>query len=450
MRDKQQNTRSGSPRWLTLGVFSVGATSFLSDAGHELVTSVLPAFLTSVLGVGAAALGIIDGVADALTGLAKLAGGPLADDPRRRRAIASAGYTTTAVTTAAIGLTTAAWQVGVLRGVAWIARGFRSPARDSMLASLAASGAYGRAYGIERAGDNLGAVVGPLLGGLLVVWLGLRPAILLSVVPGLLAAVAIGVAAHQAHKLVAASRASGASAEPGRPGTGSTRITRAGIMAGYRRLRGTRLSHALIPVALFEGGNLAATLLILRAYQFFLDGGMTEPQATVLATVLYAAYNAAAALIAVPAGALIDRIGPRRVLALGAAAYVLGYLGFAFLDVTGLGGATRNASPAGATSDAWLIVLVCFVLGGLGIGLGETAQSTLVAHALPDALRGSGFGLLGLVQAGGDVTATIIGGIVYATVGPLWAFAYAAAWMGASCAVAYAGRHHDDAPVPAD
>lgn len=399
------------PRWLTLGVFSIGATSFLSDAGHELVTSVLPAFITSVLGAGAAALGIIDGVADALTGLAKLAGGPLADDPRRRRTVAGAGYTTTAVATAAIGLTTAVWQVGVLRGIAWIARGFRSPARDSMLASLAGSGAYGRAYGVERAGDNLGAVVGPLLGGALVVWLGLRPAILLSVVPGLLAAVAIGVAARQARKLTT--------------DAGERVVTRARLVEGYRRLRGTGLARALVPVALFEGGNLAATLLILRAYQLFLDGGMTESQATGLATVLYAAYNAAAALIAVPAGALIDRIGPRTVLALGAAAYVVAYLGFAFAP------------------DVWPAVLVFFVLGGVGIGLGETAQSTLVAHALPDALRGSGFGMLGLVQAGGDLTATVIGGIVYATAGPLWAFTYAAAWMAASCFAALSGRRRD-------
>lgn len=99
-------------RWLTLGVGSVGATSFLSDTGHEMVTAILPSFLTTVLGGSAAVLGIIDGVSDALTGVTKLVGGPLADDPARRPAMARGGYVTTALATAAIGLAMAVWQVG--------------------------------------------------------------------------------------------------------------------------------------------------------------------------------------------------------------------------------------------------------------------------------------------------------------------------------------------------
>jgi MFS family permease len=184
--------------WLTLGITSVATASYFSDSGHEIATAILPSFLTWVLHGSAASLGLIEGVSDALTGVAKLIGGPLANDPGRRRTMATGGYLATAIATAAIGLATALWQVGALRAIAWAARGFRSPARDTLLASLAPKRAFGRAFGLERAGDNLGAVAGPLLAAGLVAWLGIRPAIWFALIPGYLAAAAITVAAREA------------------------------------------------------------------------------------------------------------------------------------------------------------------------------------------------------------------------------------------------------------
>jgi len=188
-------------RWLNRGVGAIGSASLLSDLGHEVPTSLLPSLLTSTLGAPAAALGLIEGVADALAGAAKLAGGALADDPERRRATAVGGYTATAVLSSAIGLATAAWQVGVLRSGAWIARGIRGPSRNALLADVVVPSAYGRAYGFERAMDNLGAIGGPLLALALVATVGVRTAILLSIIPGLLAAVAmvVGIRAAQQH-----------------------------------------------------------------------------------------------------------------------------------------------------------------------------------------------------------------------------------------------------------
>lgn len=154
-------------------------------------TALLPSFLSSVLGAPAAALGLIEGVADALSGLAKLGGGALADDPSRRRSIAIGGYTVTAVLSALIGLASAVWQVAVLRAAAWVARGVRGPAWNALLADAVEPAVYGRAYGFERAMDNAGAVFGPLLALGLVALIGLRGAIVVSVIPGLLAALAI-------------------------------------------------------------------------------------------------------------------------------------------------------------------------------------------------------------------------------------------------------------------
>lgn len=392
MADEGRQTQPNDEQsWLTRGVGSVGAASFFSDSGHEIATAVLPSFLTTVLHSSASALGLIEGFADALTGVAKLIGGPLANDTTRRRRLATGGYLGTAVATSAIGLAAAVWQVGVLRAVAWASRGIRSPSRDTLLASLAPPHAYGRAYGVERAGDNLGAVAGPLLAAGLVTWVGIRSAIYFAFIPGVLAAVAITVAAIEARKLDVAPR------------------QRARLHLAS--LRGAGIARPLAPIALFEFGNIATTLLILRSTQLLTHGGRSATAAASLAILIYALHNAFAAGVALIGGHWLDKSGPRRVFGTGAALYVLAYAGFA------------------ADVHAWWWLLVAFTLAGSGIGLAETAESALLARALPDRLRGSGFGVLGAVQAAGDLVSTAVTGVLYATVSPAAGFAYAAAWM---------------------
>ena len=386
----------GGTRWLTPGVASVGAASFFSDVGHEMASSVLPTFLGSTLGAGPGALGAIEGVSDALIGLSKLAGGPLSNDPRRRASLARGGYLLTAVATAAIGLTTAVWQVAGLRALAWMSRGIRSPARDTLLVSLVPREAYGRASGVERAGDNAGAVVGPLLAAALVGVLGVRHVILLAFVPSVFAVLGISVAAREARRTLRV---------PER---------RRALTFNLRELRQAGLVRAFVPVALFELGNVATTLLLLRATDLLRVDGRSAAAATSLAIVLYAAHNGAATFAALGGGRLIDRAGPRLVFAGGTAVYVLAYVGFAW------------------EQHSWGVLLGAFVLAGVGIGFAETAESTMVAVMLPDHLRGNGYGVLGLVQSAGDLGASLVVGVIWATVAPGLAFGYAAAWMVAS------------------
>lgn len=380
-------------RWLTPGVGAVGAASFFSDSGHEITTALLPTFLTSTLHGSAAALGVIDGFSDALVGVMQLVGGPLANDPRKRARTASGGYLGTAVATGAIGLAATLWQAGLLRALAWVSRGLRSPSRDALLASLTSTAAHGRAFGLERAGDNLGAVAGPLLAAGLVAWVGVRPALLLAAIPGVFAAIAIFVAAREGRRHI---RANGVAAR-----------RRLDLAA----LRNAGMLRALAPVALFEFGNVATTLLILRATQLLSMPYRSVTAATSLAILIYASNNVIATLASLVAGRWYDRAGPRIVFATGAAVYVIGYGLFA----------------AGAHS-VWVLV-VAFGAAGAGIGLAEPTESAVVAQLLPDHLRGSGFGVLGVVQAGGDVIATVVAGVLYTVVSPAAAFAYAAAWM---------------------
>lgn len=382
-------------RWLTPGVAGIGAASLFSDSGHEMTTALLPTFLTSTLHASAGALGVIEGVADALTGVMKLVGAPLANDPQRRGRTAAGGYLGTALATGAIGLAGAVWQAGALRAVAWLSRGLRSPSRDALLSSLAPRHAYGRAFGVERAGDNLGAVVGPLLAAGLVGLIGIRPTMYLAAIPGLFALLAILLAARESRRRLAQRES-----EP----VGRRRLDLAA-------LRQAGMARAMAPVALFCLGNVATTLLILRATGLLTGPDRSVTAATSLAVLLYAGHNVVAALASILGGSALDRMGPRPVFAAAAGVYVLGYLGFAL---------------AGGGIAA---VAVSFALAGAGIGLAETAQSALVARLLPDRLRGSGFGVLGAVQAGGALLASAIAGVLYAAASPTVAFCYVAGWM---------------------
>lgn len=391
--DPFEQVAAPSTRWLNTGILGIGAASFFSDSGHELVTSLLPSFLSSTLHSGPAALGAIEGVADALVGLSKLAGGPLSNDPAQRSKVAASGYLLTAVATALIGVCTAVWQVAGFRALAWAARGLRSPSRDTLLVSITPRKAYGRAAGIERAGDNAGAVVGPLLAAALVGALGIRTAILFSFIPSMFAAGAIVVAARQARLFVA------------RP------EVKRSLSFNLAGLRLSGLFTVLVPVSFFELGNLAATLLILRATTVLEAGGVAAGAAVTSAILMYSCHNASASVAALVGGRLIDRLSPRLVFTLGTAMYVATYLLFAI------------------DSGGPVILVAGFFLAGFGIGFAETSEQTAVALLLPDRLRGNGYGLLGLVQSFGDLGATVVAGILWAVFSPTVAFLYAAFWM---------------------
>jgi MFS family permease len=379
--------------WLTPGVGSIGAASLLSDAGHEMTTSVLPSFVTATLHAGPGALGVIEGVSDALVGVAKLAGGPLAVDPARRRRLMTGGYVGTAIATGAIGLTVAVWQVAILRATAWTSRGLRSPARDATLYSLVPPEAFGRASGLERAGDNLGAVCGPLLAALLVAAVGIRPTLLLATIPGFFAAVAITIAAREARTHAGSSKG------------------RKILAYNLGELRRAGLARILLAPTLFELGNLASSLMILRATELLHADGRSVTEATSIAVLLYASHNLMATVSAFAAGHLIDRTSPRPTMAIAAACYFGGYALFA----------VGPHHPIG--------LLLAFLLAGAGIGFAEPAESAAVATLLPDALRPNGFGLLGVVQGVGALTSSAVVGLLWATTSAAAGFGYAAAWM---------------------
>lgn len=137
------------------GVVGIGLGSLLSDTGHEMATAARPGFLRS-LGAPAAALGAIEGIADAALSASKVAGGVVADRPGvQRKAVAAGGYAVTALGHGAFGLATAWPVLAAARAVSWVARGGKASARDSLLVASVRPEQLGRAFGVERAMDSL-------------------------------------------------------------------------------------------------------------------------------------------------------------------------------------------------------------------------------------------------------------------------------------------------------
>ena len=325
----EAESRPVSTGWLNRGVLGIGLAGLLADAGHEIPTALLPSFLTITLGAPAAALGLIEGLADGAAGGARLLGGALADDPHLRRRVATGGYVGTAVLAALIGLTATVWQAGALRIASWAARGVRVPPRNALLADATNSSTYGRAYGFERAMDNVGAIVGPALALLLVVLVGARTAMLVSVIPGLLAAGAI---------VYAISHVPASKHGERRP----IRLRLRPVMKG-------QLGRLMVGVAALELGHAAATLLILRATNLLTPSSGHEA-AVRLALGMYIGYNAVAAGISVPAGRASDRFGAPRVLAVGVIAFVFAYVALAFSLVESPCSGSRSPRPVSGSA----------------------------------------------------------------------------------------------------
>lgn len=385
----EETARDEKPRWFTPGVRSIGLASFLADMGHEIPTALFASLVVSILGASAAILGLIEGLADGLAGLARLLGGSLADDPATRRKTAIGGYLSTAVLASLIGAVGAVWQVAALRMAAWASRGLRVPARNALLADMAPASVYGRAYGFERMMDNLGAVAGPLLALGLVALVGVRTAILLSVIPGLGAAFAILYAIrHIPH---------------------ATERSRTPLRIIVRPLLKGRLGQVLVGVSFFEVANVATTLLILRATQQ-LTPSLGLQSATEVAIGLYTGYNAAATIASLPAGRLSDRWGAISVLTAGVFFFLVAYLGFAV--------SVPNIA----------ILAASFIVAGLAIGCIETCEHAAVATLAPTDLRGSAFGLLATVQSFGNIGASAVAGVLWSIFSPTVAFVYLALW----------------------
>lgn len=397
--------------WLNRNVLGMGLTSLLSDAGHEMATAVLPGFL-AVLGVSAAALGAIEGVADSVSSFAKLGAGWFSDRLGHRKSITVGGYFLTGVSKSLFAFAYG-WPLVLLgRTLGWFGRGVRGPLRDAMLASSVPSEARGKAFGFHRAGDTLGAIIGPLLAVGLLAYLHHRssdPSVpfrlvfLLTLIPGLGSGAAFAI-------LVREKRSAPSDLKLWR--------TVKALPHSFRRY--------LWGVGVFGMGDFARTLMILAA-TLVLTPVRGVGHAAQIAGLLYVGHNVSYAAFSYPVGALSDRLGRRGMLALGYLAGALVSLGFFSAFFWQL--------------DAILYLLSLFVLAGFSIAVVDVLEGALTADLVADEmLRGTAYGVLGTVNGVGDLMASVVVGSLWTASSPEAAFVYAALLMATGAAVIYRVR----------
>jgi MFS family permease len=394
-------TKRSSSTWINRTIVGIALATCFSDFSHEMVTAVLPLYLAKV-GLGAAALGMIEGIADFLVSMSKLGGGYAGHHVRRKKPLAAAGYLITALATSAIGLVTTVPMVLTMRSIAWIARGFRGPLRDYLLSDAVEKTHYGRAYGLERAADMIGAVAGPLTATLLV-YLGIqfKSIIFFALAPGVLAA---GSMLFLARENV--------------PGTSSADAAPNPVKPRFPRV----FWLLLVGVLLFGMGDFSRTFLILIA-----AGGLKENQGMAsgtlsIAVLLYAMHNLISAFAAFPAGHLGDRFGKGKILVAGYALGVVTNLMLAF---------------AGGSLP---VIIAAIAVSGVYIAIEETLEKATVAQILPRELKSLGFGILACANAVGDMASSVYVGTLmgagrstlafsiaagFGTLGVLWMLALA-------------------------
>ena len=373
--------------WLNRTVLGVGLTSLFSDWSHETATSVLPAFLAAI-GAGPAWLGVIEGIADGLSSFAKLAAGHYTDRLKRRKPLAILGYAVTAIATASFALATSAYQVLIGRSLAWLGRGVRSPAKKALLAADVPSGAYGRAFGLERLMDTIGAIAGPLTA----LWLlektghNYQKVFLWTLLPGLVAVASFWLLVRE------------------RPMAAKQKRS---FLMGVRDLPAP-FRRFLLGVGVFGAGDFSHSLLILYASRMLApEFGLAR--AASIAVVLYTVHNFFSAGSAYGSGWLSDHV-PQRKIVLAAGYFLAGIT--AILLCT-------------STHSIWLLGMI-FVLGGLYFGVADALEDTVAAELVPKEQHGMAFGTLAAVNAVGDFLSSLLVGFLWSAVSVQAAFATSA------------------------
>jgi len=379
-------------RWLNKNILAMGLTSFFSDAGHEMATAILPAFLVSV-GGSPALLGFIEGFADASISFAKLLSGWYSDYIGKRKPFASIGYFLTALGVGSFFLAFSWPQILFSRVLAWLGRGTREPARDALLVDSTKPQFYGRVFGFHRGMDTLGAVVGPVIAFILLKFMPLRSIFLVALIPSILSFLTITLlvregrkAHHNPHPLLTSLR---------------------GLPSNFR--------FFLLAVGVFGLGNFADSLLILRSTQMLtpLKGVLV---ASSLAILFYTLHNVVYAFFSFPIGSLADKLGKKNILILGYFLTGVASLGFIF------------------NSGNFVYIALFFILAGIAISITDALERTVAADLLPENIRGTGYGALATVNGIGDFASSSVVGFLWASLSPVFGFGYGAllCFLGAS------------------
>jgi MFS family permease len=370
------------PRRLPRTVIILGIVSFLNDAASDVVIPLIPILLATVLGSGPVALGLIEGIADAVASFLKLWSGRHSDRIQgRRKGLALAGYTLSNLARPLLGVATSWPAVLLLRTVDRMGKGIRSAPRDALVADVTPPDMRGYAFGFHRALDNAGALAGSLGAAAILAWsgLGLKDVMLWSALPGALAVLCLAWGVKEP-------------AKPAFPGQ-AARLT----PLAWRALAPPMRRYLLV-LGLFTLARASETFILLLGHQLGI--------ATVELLVLWAALNLAKALTSTWGGQLADRLGRELVLLVGWTAFSVSFLLFG--KVVGSAG-------------LWAVTIGY----GLFMGLTEGAERAAISDYCRSEERGTAFGWYYLVLGLAAIPGGLAFGLIWAGQGASTAFFFA-------------------------
>ena len=373
-------------------VWLLGWVSLATDAAGESIYPLLPVFLTQVLAAGAVSLGVIEGAAEAANSILKIVSGRMADRAPSKRGLVLAGYSLSSVARPFIALARSWGHVFTVRLCDRVGKGIRGAPRDAMLAAAATPATRGQVFGFHQAMDNAGAIIGPTLATLFLIFFPgqYRTLFALTIIPGALA-VALIFLIHEAP------------AEAGRPGI-------SGTSDDSRRSDGpdhpdppvlpAQLRRFFIVLSVFTLGNSADAFLLLR---------LTDAAGSATyVPLMWAGIHVVKTSVSLVGGAWSDRVGRRAVIATGWLVYASVYAGFAM-------------------SSSLIALLSWFIVYGFYFGFAEGTEKALVADLAPAEKRGTAFGYYNGVLGIGQLAASLMFGAIWTAFGAAAAFGTGAA-----------------------
>ena len=374
-------------------VILLGLVSLLNDSASEMIYPLLPVFLTSTLGATPIIVGLIEGAADALSSILKLAAGWISDHLPRRKPFIVGGYALAAISRAWISVAGRWPSVLAARLLDRTGKGIRSAPRDAMIADVTPLESRGKAFGFHRALDHTGAVVGPLLAILFLdaLRVPMRTVFMIAVIPGAIGVVLLIIALREPR-----------SAVRGQPR--DEKATSASLPSPFW--------YAIAAIALFSLANSSDAFLLLQAHAAGVSTGMLPA--------LWAAHHVIKSVFSTQAGSRSDRMDRRNQLALGWTIYAAIYFAF----------------PYAQSMTAFVVLFVAYAIP---FTLTEGAERAWIGDLVPAELRGRSFGLYYLATGLFVFAGTAIFGVLYQSISPRAAFftgagiaVFAAVWVIAS------------------
>lgn len=354
-------------------LYAFGATSLLNDTASEMAYWVLPAFIVS-LGAGAGQLGIIEGIAECVASLFKLFSGLLTDRVKRRKPIVVAGYFVANAVKPLLAVTTAWWQVLLIRFADRTAKGVRGTPRDVMLAESVDRSTIGGAYGLLQSMDSAGAIAGPLLALVLLRYVSLRSLFWFAAIPGILAILTVTFFAR----------------ETGAQSSAPVKASKAGAPS---IVLPASFYFVLTAVLIFSLGNSSDMFLVLRAE----EAGISAKSAPLLGLLFNLVYTAGSW----PAGRLSDRMSRKWIAAFGYLVFAVTYVTFAL--------APQKLAPDTAHMTIWTAMAIY----GFYYALTAPVLKAMVIDEAPAGARGRALGIFYFITSIAALLSSVVTGYLW-------------------------------------